>query len=130
MPLLVLVLVAAGTLTACRPLYIPAIPDDIPFTPRVSASTDGGFHFDAAGYPTIELELRDVAEPGWLAVQWFSPQGSEAASQSVWVEAAAQQSVSFTLPADVALRRGDWRAVLSLNGRLVRQLNFTMAGPD
>ncbi len=126
----VLALVIISLLAACRPLYLPPIPDEIPFTTQVRATSASAVSFGAGGYPTIELELRDVSEPGWLAVQWLTPKGSEAASQSVWVEVAAEQKVSFELPVDVELSGGDWRAVVSLNGRLVRQLGFTIELPD
>ena len=123
-------LLCVGLMTGCRPLYLPVVPDEIPFTPQVRATSNSAINFAADGYPTIELELRDVPEAGWLAVQWFTPSGGEAASQSVWVEPAAEQSVRFTLPADAELVAGEWRAVVSLNGRLVRQLNFTVELPN
>lgn len=127
---LALVLMAAGLLTSCRPLYLPPIPAEVPFTTQVRSTSASGVSIGPRGYPTIELELINVSEAGWLAVQWLTPKGSEAASESVWVEAATEQSVNFTLPTDVELRSGDWRAVVSLNGQLVRQLNFTIELPD
>lgn len=121
-----LTLLLLPLLVSCRPLYIPAIPEEIPFTPQVRATGESLISFDAAGYPTVELVLRDVSDSGWLAVQWLAPNGNELASQSVWIEPAAEQRIEFTLPTDVELLGGEWRAVVSINGRLVRQLNFAV----
>src|SRR5690554_4771470 len=77
---LLLVLVAA-----CRPLYLPPIPAEVPFDPgaRVASFTA---ELDDSGRPTLQVALSGVEAAGWLNVQWMAPVGREAASESVWLE--------------------------------------------
>ncbi|NLG07889.1 MAG: hypothetical protein GX560_01345 [Deinococcales bacterium] len=122
-PRLLAGLALALLLVACRPLYLPPVPEPPPFEPgsRVAAF-DAGLE---AGRPRLEVELADVTEAGWLAVQWLAPNGREAASGSVWVEPEAPRAL-FVLPADVEAVAGEWRAVVSLHGRLLRQFTFVI----
>ena len=115
LPLIVLGL----ALSACMPLYLPPVPDPPPFEAgtRFAAFTA---EVNAAGRPSVELTLADLHAPGWLAVQWMAPDNREAASDSVWV-APDTPTVTFVLPADVDLRPGEWRAVVSLGRLLLRQ---------
>ncbi len=120
-----LLLSALVLLTACRPLYLPLVPDSPPYEPGarlVSVQAE----LDVAGRPRLELSVVDVAAPAWLAVQWLAPSGREQASESVWVEPEGASAIVLSLPADVALVRGEWRAVVSLGGRLLRQFTFTV----
>ncbi len=122
-------------LAACRPLYLPPIPDELPFEAgvRVAAYATG---VGADGRPQVEVTLADLSEAGWLAVQWMAPNGRQAASASTWLEpveaggseaaTAALPGATFVLPADVQLVPGEWRAVLSFSGRLLRQFTITL----
>lgn len=80
----------------------------------------------ASGRPFLELVMEDAPPEGWLAVQWFGPDGREAASESALVEAGTT-GLSFELPPDVPLVAGEWRAVVSLGRVVLRQ--FSVAVP-
>lgn len=144
--LLTLPLVLA--LAACRPLYFPPVPDAPPFEPgvRVVAFEAG---LAATGRPRVALVVAGHDAAGWLSVQWMAPTGREAASDSVWLEpvpsqpassnaaaaeeagpAAAGSEAVFVLPADVELRPGEWRAVVSFGGRLLRQFTVLVEQVD
>ena len=121
--LLALLLVGL-TLVGCRPLYLPPVPEAPPFEPgtRVKSFVS---ELDEGGRPRLELTLSDLEGGGWLAVQWMTPSGRQAASSSLWVEPEAP-TAAFTLPADVELTAGEWRAVVSFGSRLLRQFTFTL----
>lgn len=121
-PLLVLLVLLA----ACRPLYLPPIPEAPPFQPGPRVAS-GQVVLDD-GRPYLRLVLADVSASGWLAVQWLGPSGKEVASESVWVQpgAAEAPAVTFRLPADVEAPGGEWRAVVSLAGSLLRQYSFVL----
>jgi len=120
---------AIGTLVvvvACSPLYIPLVPDDgLPAPHPTRLSGDSSLGLNDAGRPRLELEVLDVPAAGWLAVQWLGPDGRETASESVRVEPGAARAV-FELPADVPLRPGEWRAVVSYGDALLRQFLITV----
>ncbi len=75
----------------------------------------------------LTLSLSGIDEAGWLAVQWFSPGGAQVASESVWIAisegfAGSRESSLLVLsPADIELSQGEWRAVVSWGGVLLRQ---------
>ncbi len=116
--------ILVSVLVGCAPLYLPPVPEAPPFevVTRV-ATTDAKLGDD--GRPQLDLELADVTEAGWLAVQWLAPSGREAASSSVWVEPGGP-SVRLSLPPDVETTAGEWRAVVSLHGKLLRQFTFEL----
>lgn len=111
-------------LTACMPLYLPPVPEPPPFEAgtRVAAFTA---ELNANGRPSVELTLAELHDPGWLAVQWMAPDNRQAASDSVWVEPGTP-TATFVLPADVELRPGEWRAVVSFGSLLLRQFLFVV----
>jgi len=123
---LVLVLGVVVLAVGCTPLYIPLLPDDgLPAPHPARLSADSSLGLNDAGRPRLELEVLDVPAAGWLAVQWLGPDGREAASESVRVEQGAAEAV-FELPADVPLRPGEWRAVVSFGDALLRQFLVTV----
>lgn len=113
-------------LAACRPLYLPLIPDPPPYESGVRVASFQA-EPDSTGRPRLELSLTDLKEAGWLAVQWLAPSGREMASESSWVEP-VEEGVTpltvFVLPDDISLTPGEWRAVVSINGQLLRQFRF------
>ncbi len=113
-------------LTACQPLYLPPVPASN--TPNVLTSLDDVSKLDMrGGVLTLHLVLATVADEGWLAVQWFAPSGAEATSDSVWIAPAdAGQGRTLSLPGDVLLRNGEWRAVASYAGVVLRQFRFVV----
>lgn len=119
--------VALASLTfaaaGCRPLYLPPVPEAPPIEEGVRVAVHGS-GLNEEGRPSLELEVVGGGD-GWLAVQWMAPSGREAASGSVWVTA-AEPVAEFVLPGDVELTSGEWRAVVSLGGRLLRQFTFTI----
>lgn len=117
--LLAVTLVAAG----CTPLYVPPVPAQLPaLEPRTriaAARVDR-----LGGVPTVAFTPREVPEEGWLQVQWYPPAGDEVASASVWLDASSvDRVVRIPFPEDVSRDRGGvWRAVLSFDGRILRQV--------
>jgi hypothetical protein len=136
--------VALGALSACRPLYIPLVPD-APEAPSALRLADDSELTIVDGRPRLELSLdapgaAGVAEGVWLNVQWFGPSGRQAASGSVWIEArgdtpataaatatAPAAALVFDLPDDVEVVPGEWRAVVSVDGVLLRQFRVDVA---
>jgi len=140
-------------LAACRPLYIPPVPAEVPVSrePRIA---EGGVLELVAGRPQLTFGIVGAVQAGWVDVQWFAPDGHEAASESRWVEVvgsdahdaeSAESAESaggagstsaevisgpwvLRLPDDVAVVSGEWRAVVSMQGRFLRQ--FRVVVPD
>jgi hypothetical protein len=109
-------------LSSCTFLYLPPeLPiQTIPETFDISGSS-------GLTYENTQLELsvllRNVPEEGWLAVQWYAPNGREATSDSVWVERRDEGlTQTFELPQRPS--RGEWRAVVSFGETLLRQFSF------
>jgi hypothetical protein len=123
--------VATTLLAACRPLYIPVVPDEVPVAQELRLTDDSTITL-ANGRPRLSLVPEAVAGPGWLDVQWFAPNGREAASMSVWLEPIADEggrepegrALVVTLPTDVELVPGEWRALVSMGGRFLRQFRI------
>jgi len=117
---LALVGLLAG-LGGCRPLYLPPVPAPQE-VPRVAQLGDASSLRLDGGVLVLHLVLAEVPRAGWLAVQWFAPDGTEAASDSVWVTPAdVAQGRTSTLPPRARLAAGEWRAVASLGGTVLRQ---------
>ncbi len=146
---------ATVVLAACRPLYIPVIPEEVPVT-REARLTDESAITLANGRPRLTLVPDAITTAGWLDVQWFAPNGREAASMSVWLEpsqaaedaqapangdaaetqpiepgdapsgteAPAGRAIVVTLPEDVELVPGEWRALVSMAGQFLRQFRI------
>ncbi|MEX2541306.1 MAG: hypothetical protein WD314_05835 [Trueperaceae bacterium] len=120
---LVLLLLPLG----CQPLYLPPVPTPLEARERFELE---GFAEVKGGRPSLDLAIRTVPSEGWLAIQWFSPANREVASESRWIEPAdAGQRFRVTLPEDVELLPGRWRAVLSRGDEVVRQLSVDVPDP-
>lgn len=118
-----LILLGAG----CQPLYLPPVPAPLELPARFELT--GSSALLQEGRPALRLLLGRVPQEGWLAVQWFAPDNREAASESVWVAPGMEGTVvHVTLPPDIESTDGRWRAVLSLEGEVVRQLSVEV--PD
>lgn len=128
---LVPIVVIAALVVGCRPLFVPGVPERLPpFAEELRIAEARivtlGEHLDVVFVP------ERVPRAGWLAVQWFPPAGAEAASASTWLSPQrVGRTVRIRLPDDVAREpAGRWRAVLSFEGRIVRQLEWSEpAGP-
>jgi hypothetical protein len=121
----------AATVPACTPLYLPPVPSELPAVePRLRLDD---VRIDRlGGPPAVVFVPREVPAPGWAAVQWYPPTGGEVASASVWLgEDRVDHVVRVTFPGDVERAAdGRWRAVLSFDGRVLRQLEWEEpAGP-
>ena len=111
-------------LPSCTFLYLP------PELPVQTISET----FDISGssgltYENSQLELsvllRNVPNEGWLVVQWYAPSSKEAASDSLWIEQRDEGlAQTFTLPQVPS--RGEWRAVVSFEEKLLRQFSFNV----
>lgn len=109
------------SLAGCQPLYLPPAPQ-AQHVPPVAELGDASAVRLEGGTLVLHMVLAEVPEPGWLAVQWFAPDGIEASSDSVWVTPAdVGQGRTMMLPPRVTLTTGEWRAVASLRGRVLRQ---------
>lgn len=114
-------------LGGCAFSYIPLIPEaHIPQAPLELRSPAGLVHED--GTLRLGVQLLNQQQEGWLAVQWFGPKNREVASDSFWVRPEDADRVYYLhLPGDVTLEPGQWRAVVSFGGQLLRQ--FSMQVP-
>lgn len=118
-------------LTACTPLYLPPVPEGEPVTIRESLELRGAPGLRRASEGGLELRLRllRVPEAGWLELQWFAPDNQQVASDAAWLGPAdADTELSLFLPGEAELAPGQWRAVVSFGGMLVRQ--FTLELPS
>lgn len=111
-------------LAACRPLYLPPLleADQPELRSRLELDLSA-----ASGRPVLNVRVLTVVQEGWLAVQWFTPGGREAASESVWLDADSPGlRFSLVLPDDVNVVPGEWRALLSQHSVVIRQLTVTV----
>lgn len=128
-------LVVLAGLVACQPLYVPLVPT-APDVELPATLADDGTLSLAAGRPRLQVSLASLpagqAAGGWLAVQWFGPAGAQAASDARWVDEDSVGAVlTFDLPADIAVTPGEWRAIVSLEGMLLRQFRVDVtADPE
>ncbi len=110
--------------TACRPLYLPPVPEPPPRPDLTLLDATSSLDV-AAGRPVLTLVLSRLAGPeggSWLYVQWFDPGNDEVASSSVWVTPDdVGRTLELALPEDVAVSPGEWRAVVSQDGAYLRQ---------
>lgn len=117
-----LALLLLASLAGCRPLYLPPVPQPLELDPRLEVTARPELE---DGRPLTVVTPGLVPEEGWLAIQWFSPGNREVASASVWLDSPyGGGDLLLALPQDVEVTPGRWRAVLSFEGILVRQLDF------
>jgi hypothetical protein len=109
-------------LSSCTFLYLPPeLPiQSIPEVFDISGSS-------GLSYKNNELELsvllRNVPQQGWLAVQWYAPNSKQVNSDSIWIERRDEGlTQTFTLPQIPS--RGEWRAVVSFEEKLLRQFSL------
>lgn len=113
-------------LVSCRPLYLPPVPPRTPVH-EVAQLGDASSLQLVNGNLRLHVVLQHVPHAGWMAVQWFAPDGREAASDSVWVTPSdAGQGRTLELPKRVTLAPGEWRAVVSLGKDVLRQFRRTI----
>jgi len=123
------VLAAAGlVLSACMPLFVPPVPNDaLVAAPAWRLAGDAELRATVwEGEPRLRVRFRfeAVATDAWVAVQWFGPTGGERASVAVWVAHGDEgRPFAVDLPDDVAISPGPWRALISVDGRVLRQLD-------
>lgn len=127
---LLLLVLTAG----CRPLYIPPVPEsaDAPTHARLGSDSELSWS-PVSGRLELRVLVAGVEEPGWLAVQWLAPNGTEVASQSAWLAPSADGSPAghlFVSPLDVDLGAGEWRALVSWQGFLLRQFRAEVPARD
>ena len=114
-------------LIACRPLFVPLVPASVEPEARIELARDSRLWWDV-GRLRLDLVFAEVPQAGWLAVQWFAPDGTEVASDSTWVEPGdAGRGRSLYAPPEVVETPGRWQAVVSFGSSLVRQVSTTEA---
>lgn len=125
---LLLSLLPLLALSGCAFTYLPLVREARVPDPRLTVLRESEL-VQADGALELTLALESVPEADWLAVQWFAPSNSEVAAESVWLEPApTAQSLELALPGRVVLENGLWRAVVSYQGRLIRQFSATVSG--
>ena len=115
-------------LSSCTLLYIPPVPEraEIQVTPRLILDEASELRWTGE---RLELSVTPTVLPaeGWLAVQWFSPQNKQVASDSLWLgDGDALLGHLFLLPNGLEPLEGEWRAVLSFDRNFVRQFSTTV----
>jgi hypothetical protein len=119
---------ATVVLTACTPLFLPPVPRDaLEPAPAWRLAGDAALRATVFGSdPRLRVRFRfdAIAADAWVAVQWFGPTGGERASVAVWVaEGDEGRPFAVDLPEDVATAPGPWRVLISVDGRVLRQLD-------
>ena len=121
-----LVLALFLLLSACTYTYIPPVPEAQTREKVFDLSSSDGLAREGERL-RLDITVDEVPEADWLAVQWFAPNNDQVASESFWVEPQAEGTARTLLsPERVTLRPGTWRAVLSFQGRIVRQFATTI----
>lgn len=126
---LVFTLLTTVVLTSCTFTYVPFIPANPQLREaRFLMSESQGLRVEEEQL-RLDITIKEIPKSDWLAVQWFSPLSKEVASDSKWLEVVegeevSEHSLSFDLPVDITLTPGYWRAVVSYQGRLIRQFGY------
>ncbi|PTA69576.1 hypothetical protein [Deinococcus arcticus] len=119
---LLLCLLLAPALGACRYNFVPLIPPQI--EPQLPARiTQASLTRDGETL-RLQAQVDGRFEPGYLGVAWFNgaaPLGTD----SVYLDA-AQRRATFTLRAP---EKGAYRAVLSFGGAVLRQVELYEVQP-
>lgn len=117
-------------LGSCTFTYIPPLREARAPEPRLTVIDNKSTLEQNETSLKLTLELATVPEADWLAVQWFDPGNDEVAAESVWLEPAPEpQNVAVSLPPRTALENGLWRAVVSYQGKLLRQFSARVRIP-
>ena len=118
--------VLACLLTSCTFLYIPPVLPSQTFEETLDLNGSAGLR-TVQDRLELSLTLKTIPKDGWLAVQWFGPTNKPLSSDSQWI---SKEDVGFsalyTLPGKHPLAAGDWRAVVSFEGKLLRQFSITL----
>lgn len=125
--LLLLAGLALAAAPACRPLYLPLVPSETSLPPVPERLRLSEVRVEAGeGGPVVTFVPQGVTTEGWLAVQWYPPSGASVASASVWLSSdRAGETLRVPFPDDVPrTRQGRWRAVLSYEARILRQVSW------
>lgn len=113
-------------LSSCAFTYIPLIPEARTLPPSLDLRGSAGLIQDGDSL-ALHLALREVPAADWLAVQWYDPNNRIVASESIWVDPSSVGATRVLfLPAEVAWQPGLWRAVVSFQGRVVRQFSLAV----
>ena len=120
------VALSSALAAGCTPLYLPPVPAAVPDAPVTSLGDASALEV-VDGVLRLHVILAGVSRDGWLALQWYAPRGAEVASDSSWVEPSdVGTGRTFSLPRSIDAVAGEWRAVVSFDGRVVRQFRATV----
>jgi hypothetical protein len=111
---------------ACTPLYLPPVPERLPPLEARLRLRDVRIDHVDQGNPSLVLVPREVPTPGWMAVSWYPPTGAAVAENSVWLDAdRVGHAIRVPFPDHVSREpAGRWRAVLTFDGRVLRQVEW------
>ncbi len=117
-------------LSACSYTYIPPIPPVRAPAPVLDLRGSPGLRV-VSGRLELSVQLARVPTADWLNVQWFSPQNRQVSSGARWITPGmVNLSRTFYLPPDIKLAPGEWRAVVSYEGKIVRQFALRAGGGE
>lgn len=121
---LVLPLVALS-LAACT--LVPLVPDPVERERRIDLAGSPGIRLIAGGLD-LGLRLTELPRAGVLTARWFDPDGRAVLEKSLEVTMEdAGRTVQLTGP--TGPRPGRWRAVVLLDGVVVRQFAIEVGEP-
>jgi hypothetical protein len=111
------------SLESCRPLYLSPVPRLTTVTKRLVIDSSSRI-IVRQGRPALEIVVKSVPNPGWLALQWFGPDNRLVASVSIWVnEDDGGVTRILLLPSGVPVIVGEWRVLAVFGDRVVRQFS-------
>ena len=114
------------TLPACTFLYIPPLRESLEAPESISLEGSRGLYLQSKAL-RLRVQLTNVPAEGWLNVQWFSDANDEVASDAKWISSDdAGFGLIYNLPANIELKTGTWRAVVSFEGKFLRQFSLNI----
>ena len=125
-PFCFLLLASFFSLTACTPLFVPPVRSSLEAPEILDLAGSQGLRRRGERLE-LSLQLNNVPEEGWLAVQWYSPDNALLASDSQWIESEDEGFArTYALPGDTEVVAGDWRVVVSFEDGFIRQFGLTI----
>ncbi|MBZ9711686.1 hypothetical protein [Deinococcus multiflagellatus] len=119
---LVLCVLLAPALSACRYNFVPLIPPQI--EPELPARVTQATLTRDGETLRLQAQVDGRFEPGYLSVAWFNG-SAPIGTDSVYLDA-AQRRAAFSLRAP---EKGAYRAVLSFGGTVLRQVELYEVEP-
>lgn len=119
-----LTLLSAALLNACTYTYLPPLREAR--VPEAQVALARGSALKQRGHRLLlVLQVDNVPQTGWLAVQFFNPENTSIYETSRWLRPRAKvQRLEVALPPRYGVTAGRWRTVVSFKGALLRQYSL------